>query len=588
MLDLGRTFLQSVERSPTALAIVDGDVRLTYAQWFDKVRHVAGGLRAIGLGRDDHLLIVLQNRWEMATLHWACQFLGVVATPLNWRAKPDEVDYCAADSGAKAIVFEAVSADAVAGSAFAQQMARIRVGEAQAREAAQAPRAAHAPQGPQTAQSPHPADPPLAVPSGDITSFDDLLNAPPLDRDDPPLAAGPEDISLMLYTSGTTGKPKGVPRRHRQERAAALAHVAQNSYRRGERTLGVMPLYHTMGVRSLLAMAMVDGLFVCVPRYDSAAVLRLIAAERITNLYLVPTLYHDMLAHPTFAQTDVTSVTKIGFAGAPMHDALLKRIDAAFTPELFVNHYGSSEVYTCTINQDAVAKPGCAGRAGINTRIGVVPLDATAPHPRIAAGQEGQIIADLAGDEAFDGYWNRPDADAKALKGGWYFTGDTGYVDADGDLFVTGRVDDMIISGGENISPVDIESVLSLHPGVDEVAVAGLPDERWGQRVVAFVKRHVEARADRDHVTADDRATAGDRATASDGAHADAITVSAVDAAALDAWCRTSDLVNFKRPRDYVFVQAIPKSPVGKVLRRCLVAGDFEPEHPLSKEQDSV
>ncbi|GGX08032.1 4-chlorobenzoate--CoA ligase [Pigmentiphaga litoralis] len=534
MLDLGRTFLQSVERSPTALAIIDGDIRLTYAEWFDKVCHVAGGLAGLGLGRGDHLLVVLQNRWEMATLHWACQFLGVVDTPLNWRAKPDEVEYCAVDSGAKAIVFEAVSADAIAGSPRAQQMARILVGQAEAV---------------QTDPSTQ-ANPPTL-------SFDDLLIAPPLDREDPPLAAGPEDISLMLYTSGTTGKPKGVPRRHRQERAAALAHVAQNSYRRGERTLGVMPLYHTMGVRSLLSMAMVDGLFVCVPRYDSAAVLRLIASERITNLYLVPTLYHDMLAHPTFAQTDVTSVTKIGFAGAPMHDALLKRIDAAFKPELFVNHYGSSEVYTCTINQDAVAKPGCAGRAGINTRIGVVPLDAVAPHPRIAAGQEGQIIADLAGDEAFDGYWNRPDADAKSLRGGWYFTGDTGYVDADGDLFVTGRVDDMIISGGENISPVDIESVLSLHPGVDEVAVAGLPDERWGQRVVAFVKRH---------------------------RHAD----TAIDSAVLDAWCRTSDLVNFKRPRDYVFVQAIPKSPVGKVLRRCLVAGDYEPEHPLSKEQDSV
>ena len=516
MLDLGRTFLQSVERSPGALAIVDGDVRLSYAEWFDRVCHVAGGLSALGLSRGDHLLVILQNRWEMATLHWACQFLGIVSTPLNWRAKPEEVEYCAVDSGASAIVFEAASADAVAGSARAQQLPRIGLSG-----------------------------------SGATLSFADLLTGPAIDRLDPPLAAGPEDYSLMLYTSGTTGKPKGVPRRHRQERAAALAHVAQNIYKRGERTLGVMPLYHTMGVRSLLAMALVDGLFVCVPRYDSAEVLKWIASEQITNLYLVPTLYHDMLAHPDFQRTDISSVRKIGFAGAPMHDALLQRVDKAFKPELFVNHYGSSEVYTCTINQEALSKPGCAGRAGINTRIRVVGLEAKTALELAPQGEEGQIAADLSGDEAFDGYWNRPDADAKALRGGWYFTGDTGYMDADGDLFVTGRVDDMIISGGENISPADIESVLSLHPDVDEVAVAGLADERWGQRVVAFVKRH-----------------------------------RAVDAAALDEYCRQSDLVNFKRPRDYIFVASIPKSPVGKVLRRCLVAGEYEPDISVSKENE--
>jgi 2-furoate---CoA ligase len=130
----------------------------------------------------------------------------------------------------------------------------------------------------------------------------------------------------------------------------------------------------------------------------------------------------------------------------------------------------------------------------------------------------------------------------KSLRDGWYFTGDTGFVDRDGDLFVTGRVDDMIISGGENISPVDIESLLSLHPPLDEVAVAGVSDARWGQRVVAFIKPRQE-----------------------------------IDAQALDLYCRDSSLANFKRPREYVFVQEIPKSPVGKILRRKLSAGEFEP-----------
>jgi 2-furoate---CoA ligase len=503
VLDLGRTFLQSVERNPDALAVVDGEQRLAYAQWYDRIQRAAAGLSALGLARGDHLVVVLQNRIEMATLHWACQFLGVIASPLNWRAKADEVDYCATDAQAKAIVYEPVSEAAVAASQVASKLPRIAVGGA----------------------------------AGGI-SFDDLLAHRPAA---PILAASSEDISLMLYTSGTTGKPKGVPRRHRAERAAALGHVAQNLYRRGERTLGVMPLYHTMGVRSLLAMALVDGVFVCVPRFDCAAAFRTIAQERITSLYLVPTLFHDMLAWREQHGADISSVTKLGFAGAPMQDGLLKRLDAAFRPELFVNHYGSSEVFTFAYDQDATRKAGSAGRAGINSRIRVVPLDAQSPDAAVEPGVEGQIIAELQGDEAFEQYWNRPDANAKSIRAGWYFTGDTGYIDADGDLFVTGRVDDMIISGGENISPVDIESVLSLHPAVDEVAVAGLLDERWGQRVVAFVKAK-----------------------------------SAVSPDALNEHCQHSDLLNFKRPREYVFVREIPKSPVGKILRRKLVAGEYE------------
>jgi 2-furoate---CoA ligase len=503
VLDLGRTFLQSVERSPHALAVVDGAQRLTYSEWYDAIQRVAAGLALLGVARGDHLMVVLQNRIEMATLHWACQFLGVIVTPLNWRAKADEVEYCAVDAGATAVVYEPVSAEAVGASPTAAGLIRIAVGGGAG-----------------------------ALPYAQL-----LAHAPAA----PLLAAGSEDTSLMLYTSGTTGKPKGVPRKHRAERAAALGHVAQNLYRRGERTLGVMPLYHTMGVRSLLAMALVDGVFVCVPRFDCAAAFHSIAAERVTALYLVPTLYHDMLTWRAQHDTDIASVTKLGFAGAPMQDGLLQRLEATFKPELFVNHYGSSEVFTFAFDQDATRKAGSAGRAGINTRIRVVALGAATADQAVAPGAEGEIVCELQGDEAFEAYWNRPDANARSIRAGWYFTGDTGYLDADGDLFVTGRVDDMIISGGENISPVDIESVLSLHPAVDEVAVAGLQDERWGQRVVAFVKTRAETTPE-----------------------------------ALNDYVRQSDLQNFKRPRDYVFVREIPKSPVGKILRRKLIAGDYE------------
>jgi len=504
MLDLGTSFLTSVARDPEAIAIVDGGLRLSYSQWYRRISALVAAFDGLGLKPGDHLATLLQNNWQAATLHWACQFTGVIVTPLNWRSTAEELDYCLDNSDAKALFYEAVSAEAVHTSAEAGKRRRIGVG----------------------------------VPA-ELT-FEPMVaaNAP-----DAQPRADAEAWSVMLYTSGTTAKPKGVPRRQHAERAAALAHVAQNLYRNGERTLGVMPLYHTMGVRSLLAMSLIGGAFVCLPRFDVVRALELIETEKVTNLYLVPTLYHDVVHHPRFTQTDVSSVRKLGFAGAPMTDALLKELQAAFKPELFVNHYGSSEIYTFTIDQNAPNKPGSAGRAGINQMVRVVRLGASSPNEIAKPHEEGEVIALLQGDESFEGYWRRPEADAKAIRNGWYFTGDTGYFDADGDLFVTGRVDDMIITGGENVSPVEIESCLSLHEAVSEVAVVGLPDERWGRIVAAFIKRSA-----------------------------------AIETGALDEFCRSSGLAAFKRPRRYVFVESIPKSPVGKLLRRKLVAGEYEQE----------
>jgi 2-furoate---CoA ligase len=504
MLDLGTSFLASVARNPEALAIVDGDLRLTYRAWYRKISALVAGFDTLGLAPGDHLVTLLQNRWEAATIHWACQFAGIIITPLNWRATADELDFCLEDAQAKVLVYEAVSAEAVCASRHSCR--RIVLGE---------PR------------------------EWDV-SFSALINCSPKPVQ-PRVDA--EAWSVMLYTSGTTARPKGVPRRHRAERAAGLAHVAQNLYRTHECTLGVMPLYHTMGVRSLIAMSLIGGAFICLPRFDVTRALELIASERISNLYLVPTLYHDLLHHDRFKAADISSVRKLGFAGASMTDGLLRDLKAAFDPELFVNHYGSSEIYTFTIEPDAPGKPGSAGRAGINQMVRVVRLGATSPDDVAPAGEEGEIIALMAGDESFEGYWRRPDADAKAVRLGWYFTGDTGYFDDDGDLFVTGRVDDMIISGGENISPVEIESCLSLHPAVAEVAVVGLADERWGKIVSAFVKRRA-----------------------------------AIEPEELDQFCRQSGLARFKHPRRYIFVAAIPKSPVGKLLRRKLVAGEYELE----------
>jgi 2-furoate---CoA ligase len=505
MLDLGTSFLASVARDPDALALVDGEVRFSYAEWLNRISSLVTAFDRIGLRPGDHLLTALQNTWQAATVHWACQLAGLVITPVNWRIKAVELDFYIENSETRALVYQDVSESAVAGSVRASGLTIMRAGSAPARERE--------------------------------LSLDALCRA----HTDPATArATAEAWSVMLYTSGTTSRPKGVPRRHRVERAAGIAHVAQNLYHRAERTLGVMPLYHTMGVRSLIAMSLIGGAFICLPRFDPARALSLIAAERITNLYLVPTLYHDLVHCDAFAQSDISSVRKLGFAGASMTDGLLRKLNDSFRPELFVNHYGSSEIYTFTVDQDASAKPGSAGKAGINQQVKVIKLNAASAADVADVGEEGEIVALLAGDESFEGYWRRPDADARALREGWYFTGDTGYVDGDGDLFVTGRVDDMIITGGENVSPVEIESCLSLHPAVLEVAVVGLPDERWGKLVTAFIKR-----------------------------------CQPVTEQELESHCRKTGLTAFKRPRRFVFVDSIPKSPVGKLLRRLLVAGEY-------------
>jgi 2-furoate---CoA ligase len=480
-MNLALSLLAAAERNPSAEALVDGGHRLTYHDLCERAARLAGGLAGLGVIRGDRVAAVLDNRHETAELIWGCWWLGASFVPISYRITETDIEYCIEDSGAKVVA--RAEADGV------------RIGDAH---------------------------------------FQDLVVATEhpgaLDVDE-------DQEAIVLYTSGTTGLPKGVPRSHRADRAGGLSQVLQHGLRFGDRTLGVMPLYHTMGFHSLVAVSLIGGCFVCQPRWDVEEALRLIQDERLSSLYLAPTLFHDLVHHPRRAELDLSSVESLSYAGAAMTSALVRRCCDAFSPRIFVNHYGSTEIYTYAVHRDQAAKPGCAGRPSLNARLRLVDPGADAgPDDVVLPGEDGQIICDASSDEAFPGYWNRPDADAKALRGGWYFTGDLGRLDEDGDLWILGRVDDMIISGGENVHPLEIEDVLARHPAVGEVAVVGVQDDRLGQRVVAYV-------VPRNPVAADE----------------------------LDAHClAAADLARFKRPREYRFVDELPKSASGKLLRRLL------------------
>jgi 2-furoate---CoA ligase len=513
---LGRALAWTAERYPERPAVA-GDRPLSYAEWDARTNRLARSLARLGVRRGDRVALVTSNGEPMATAHLAAQKLGAASVPLNVRYAPEELAYCLTDAEPRALLSDDSTVELVR-----QALGQI--------EEAHVPVLLHDGE----------------VPPPGAHRLEQLIADQPADPLD--AAVSPEDISVMLYTAGTTGRPKGVPRSHHAEVSAGVAHIIQARYSAGESTLCAMPLYHTMGMRSLVSMVLLGGKLAFLPAFGVGPALAAIERERLSALYLVPTAYWSLLREPNVADA-CKSVVKVAYAGAAMTESLTTRLTEALRPAVFVNHYGSTEVYTFSVEDDAAARPGSAGRPGVFSRLRLVTADPTrrvGPEELVEPEQTGEIIASLQSDEAFAGYWHRPDADERALREGWYFTGDVGHLDEHGNLHVSGRIDDMVITGGENVHPLEVEDVIARCPEVAEVAVVGLPDEKWGQSVTAFVV-----------------------AAADDGDPAER-------ARRIARWAREqSGLAAYKRPKRIVVIDAVPKSPVGKVLRRELVAGRY-------------
>ena len=495
-MDLGTAFLRSAERFGGRRA-VGGPRPLTYAEWDERISRLARGLVAAGARPGQRVAVLLGGGEPLATLHLAAQRLGVVSVPLSVRFSAAELAYCLDDAAPVLAV--------------ADDTTRGAMEEALSESAARPP----------------------------VTGVPELLSRGAASGT--PLPSSPDEtaVSVMLYTSGTTGRPKGVPRSHRAEYFAALAHLVQARQPMGAVSLGVMPMFHTMGLRSLLASVLCSGTWVPQAGFDADQSAELIEAERIDTLYLVPTAFWELAR--TGRLGSLRSVRRLAYAGAPMSPALAGELSEALRPECLVNHFGSTEIYTFSVGDGTARKPGCAGRAGIFGRLRLVsPSPDASPEDAVPPGEQGQVIVAMDSPEAFGGYWHRPDADAKAIRDGWYYTGDLGHADDDGDLWVSGRTDDMINSGGENVYPDEIERIMASAPGVDRLVIAGTPDEKWGSVVTAFF--------------------------VPSGGTCDAGLIARVE-----DWARTSSgLPPLKRPKRYVAVTSIPTSAVGKILRRLL------------------
>ena len=510
--NMGRVFARAAERRPTAAALIDRDagVSYTYETWFDRCVEVAAALEARGVGEGDFVATAMRNRVELSTLYCATQLMGAVFVPYKFRLSADELNHLVDNTAPDVLFFSDEVTDAVESTVHrtGTDLDLIAVGD----------------------EPPHATAYDAFLADGDPGSFT-------------PTFVGAESTSTVLHTSGTTGKPKGVRRTHTNTYAGAMAHALQNSWTPRESTLGLMSLSHTMGIHALAAVLLLGGKMVIQRQFSAEGMLDLIESERITSLYLMPTVFHDLFDAGTVEAVDLSSVRHITYAGSRMSPSVARAVEEHIDPETFVNHYGSTEVYTHATCDFVDEKPNCIGRAGVNTAVRVVELrdfGELDPTATVRPEELGELIVDASSPEAFDGYLS-DSTDGRSLTDGWFFTGDLGYRDEDGDLFIVGRVDDMIISGGENIYPVEVERVLESHDIVDEAAVVGRPSERWNQTVAAFVTLTIDPSEVDFGVAAD----------------------------AFDEHCRRSDeLADFKRPRKYFFIDNFDKSHIGKILRK--------------------
>jgi fatty-acyl-CoA synthase len=494
---LARRAFLSGERT----AFIEGERRVTFTEFDRRTNQLAQALRQLGVRQGDRVGALMVNSVALLETMFAAAKLGAIFAPMNFRLAAPEVTYLLADSGADVFVWSHECSD-LARDALAGEGVRVR-----ARVVVS------------------------GAPVAGELDFEELVGtgepkAPGIDIDS-------REICALIYTSGTTGRPKGVMLTHDNMTWNAINYLSTGrGLEEGDRTVTVAPMFHSggLGVHTL-PLIYIGGTSTMMATFDPQATLAAMARERVTVQFLVPSMWTALMAVPDVEDYDLSSLEVAVTGGAPCPLPVLEYFQGRGVP--FQEGFGLTETAPGATLLDAGhinEKLGSIGRPmfHVSTRI----VD---EHDRdVGVGEVGELL--VRGPNVFVGYWGRPDATAEAFRGGWFHTGDLGRVDAEGFITLVDRKKDMIITGGENVYPIEVEQVLCRHPAIREVAVVGVQHDKWGETPIAVV------------------ALAEDGVTSTDE---------------LISYARER-LAHFKCPTRVEFVSELPRTASGKVLKSTL------------------
>lgn len=493
---------RSLQRTPHAPAVIDGPVRHTFVELGDRVARLAGGLAALGVAEGDRVAMMARNSHRFVEYVFGVLWAGAVINPVNIRWSIEEIAYSLVDSDTRILLVD---------DEFAPVAEELR---------ARCPRL--------DAVVHFGRD----APSEGMYGYERLIAAHEPVED---VRRGGDALAGLLYTGGTTGDPKGVMVSHAGLLVSQLGTLAGNGVANAAgRVLHVAPLFHLASLGTLFTHTVLGSTHVLLPTFDVATVAASVQQHEITDITLVPTMIQRLIEHAEHTGTKLSSLRRLGYGASPISEAVLRRVITLLPETQLCQRYGMTELGpVATVlrpDEHAGHRLGSAGRAAPHAEVRVVDADDN----DLPAGEVGEII--VRGGNLMLGYWNKPEATAQALAGGWMHTGDAGYLDTDGYLYVVDRIKDVIVTGGENVYSAEVERALATHPAVASCAVIGVPDEEWGERVHAVVVLNPQQ----------------------------TVTIEA-----LRAHCKRF-IAGYKAPRTVESVDALPLSPVGKILKRTL------------------